>query len=74
MPQESRKPSRLTQPQREIDLLYKDEVYKIVGAAIEVHRELGPGFSEGVLEWERRIRQHVFRELRVLRGSKREER
>ena len=26
------------------DLLCKDEVYAIVGAAIEVHREMGPGF------------------------------
>jgi GxxExxY protein len=32
------------------DLLYKDEVYSIVGAAIEVHRELGNGFLESVYE------------------------
>jgi GxxExxY protein len=30
------------------ELLYRQEVYGIVGAAIEVHRELGPGFLEGV--------------------------
>ena len=30
------------------NLLYKDEVYAIVGAAIEVHRELGHGFLEAV--------------------------
>jgi GxxExxY protein len=32
------------------DLLYKDEVYAIIGAAIEVHRELGNGFLEAVYE------------------------
>lgn len=29
-------------------LLFKDEVYTIIGAAIEVHRELGHGFLEAV--------------------------
>ena len=32
------------------EILLKDEVYAIVGAAIEVHRELGPGFLEAVYE------------------------
>ena len=32
------------------DLLYADEVYKIIGAAIEVHKELGPGFLESIYE------------------------
>ena len=32
------------------ELLYKDEVYAIVGAAIEVHRELGFGFLEDVYQ------------------------
>lgn len=34
----------------EQELLYKDEVYAIIGAAIEVHRELGNGFLEAVYE------------------------
>ena len=31
-------------------LLFKEEVFKIVGAAIEVHRELGSGFLEPVYQ------------------------
>jgi hypothetical protein len=33
-----------------MELLLKDEVYQIVGAAIEVHRELGSGFLEAVYQ------------------------
>ena len=32
------------------DLIYKKEVYEIIGAAIEVHKELGSGFLESVYE------------------------
>jgi len=33
-----------------MELMLKDEVYAIVGAAIEVHRVLGSGFSEPVYQ------------------------
>jgi hypothetical protein len=32
------------------DLIYGDEVYSIIGAAIEVHRVLGRGFLEAVYQ------------------------
>jgi GxxExxY protein len=33
-----------------MELLFKDEVYAIVGAAIEVHRELKNGFLEAIYQ------------------------
>ncbi len=32
------------------ELLFKEEVYNIVGAATEVHRVIGPGFLEPVYQ------------------------
>ncbi len=32
------------------ELLFKEEVYNIVGAAMEVHRVIGPGFLEPVYQ------------------------
>jgi GxxExxY protein len=46
------------------ELLFKDEVYAIVGAAMEVHRVLGHGFLEPVyqeaMEIESRLRRLPF--------------
>lgn len=46
------------------DLIYKDETFRIIGSAIEVHKELGFGFLESVyqeaFEFELKNRQIPF--------------
>ena len=53
------------------ELLLKEEVFAIVGAAMEVHTQLGPGFLEAVyheaLEIESNLRQLPFESRRRLR-------
>src|ERR1700722_12254157 len=53
-----------------MELLYRDEVYAIVGAAMEVHRELGSGFYEAVyqeaIEIELGLRSVPFEPLKIL--------
>ena len=52
-------------------MIFKDEVFAIIGAAFEVHRELGPGFLEAVyheaLERELVARKIPFESEKVLR-------
>ena len=52
------------------ELVFKDEVYAIIGAAIEVHRILGQGFLEPVyqeaLEIESRVRGLAFEAQKTL--------
>ena len=53
-----------------VELLFKDEVYAIIGAAIEVHKELGNGFLEPVyqesLEIELKTRNIPFKSQQKL--------
>lgn len=45
------------------ELLYKEDVYKIIGVCMDVHRQLGKGFSEIVykdaIEYECRQKQYL---------------
>ena len=47
-----------------VDLIYKEEVYNIIGVCMEVHRELGKGFSEIVykdaIEYECKQKQYFY--------------
>ena len=53
------------------ELIFKDEVFSIVGAAVEVHKELGPGFLEAVyqeaLEIELAVRGISFEAQKAIR-------
>ncbi|MCF8039772.1 MAG: GxxExxY protein [Desulfohalobiaceae bacterium] len=52
-------------------MLFKDEVYRIIGAAMEVHKELGPGFLEAVYHeafgWELHDRDIPFESEKMLK-------
>ncbi|GAB6282822.1 MAG: hypothetical protein STSR0008_15720 [Ignavibacterium sp.] len=47
-----------------MEILYKDEAFKIIGCCMEVHRILGKGFPEVVykdaLEYEFKIKDYIY--------------
>lgn len=55
------------------DLVYKDESFKIIGACMEVHKELGNGFLEAVyqraLANEFKLQNIPFKEQQIFKVS-----